>query len=73
MDLPYIAGHPIFPTADEAVGAIRAGWRQLGVALRSASDVQLEHPVRFWGYGRDRQRRARCCEPAVRNTRAPNR
>jgi hypothetical protein len=48
---PYIAGHPIFTTADEAVGAMRAGWRQIGAALRSASDEQLEHPVRFWGYG----------------------
>ena len=26
---PYIAGHPIFTMADEAVGAMRAGWRQL--------------------------------------------
>ena len=48
---PYIAGHPIFTTADEAVGTMRAGWRQIGAALRSASDEQLERPVRFWGYG----------------------
>ena len=48
---PYIAGHPIFTTADEAVGVMRAGWRQIGAALRSASDEQLERPVRFWGYG----------------------
>ncbi len=48
---PYLARHPIFSTADEAVGAMRAGWRQIGAALRSASDEQLERPVRFWGYG----------------------
>jgi DinB superfamily len=48
---PYIAAHPIFTTADEAVGAMRAGWRALDAALRSASDEQLERPVRFWGYG----------------------
>ena len=48
---PYIAAHPIFTTAEEAVGAMRAGWRALDVALRSARDEQLERPVRFWGYG----------------------
>jgi hypothetical protein len=48
---PYIAGHPIFTTADEAVRAMKAGWRQIGAALRSANDEQLERPVRFWGYG----------------------
>jgi hypothetical protein len=48
---PYIAAHPIFTTAEEAVGAMSAGWRALDAALRSASDEQLERPVRFWGYG----------------------
>lgn len=48
---PYIAAHPIFTTADEAVGAMRAGWRALEAALREATDEQLERPVRFWGYG----------------------
>ncbi len=48
---PYIAGHPIFTTAEEAVEAMKAGWREIGVALRSASDEQLGRPVRFWGYG----------------------
>lgn len=48
---PYIAAHPIFTTAEAAVGTMRAGWRELGAALRSASDEQLEQPVRFWGYG----------------------
>lgn len=48
---PYIADHPIFTTAEEAVGTMRAGWRALDAALRSATDEQLERPVRFWGYG----------------------
>ena len=48
---PYIAAHPIFTTAGEAVDAMRAGWRALGAAVRSASDEALERPTRFWGYG----------------------
>jgi hypothetical protein len=48
---PYIAAHPIFTTAADAVGAMRAGWRALGAALRSADDEQLERPTAFWGYG----------------------
>ena len=48
---PYIAAHPIFINAEQAVGAMRAGWRELDAALRSATDEQLEQPVRFWGYG----------------------
>ncbi|MEA3054898.1 MAG: hypothetical protein QOD30_330, partial [Actinomycetota bacterium] len=48
---PYLALHPIFTTADEAVGAMRTGWRALGAALGDATDDQLERPTRFWGYG----------------------
>jgi len=48
---PYLALHPIFTTADEAVDVMRTGWRALGAALRSATDEQLEEPKRFWGYG----------------------
>ena len=48
---PYITAHPVFTTAEEAVGVMRAGWRALDTALRSAGDEQLEQPVRFWGYG----------------------
>jgi hypothetical protein len=48
---PYIASHPIFTTADEAVTAMRAGWRALDTALHSATDEQLEQSMRFWGYG----------------------
>jgi len=48
---PYISVHPIFTTADEAVTAMRTGWRALDTALRAATDEQLERPTRFWGYG----------------------
>ena len=48
---PYIAAHPIFTTAEEAVTAMQTGWRALDSALRSATDEQLERPTPFWGYG----------------------
>jgi hypothetical protein len=48
---PYIATHPIFTSAEQAVSTMQAGWRDLGTALRSASDEDLERPTRFWGYG----------------------
>jgi DinB superfamily len=48
---PYIAPHPVFTTADEAVATMRDGWRALDRALHEATDEQLEVPTRFWGYG----------------------
>ena len=48
---PYIATHPMFTSADEAVTWMRTGWRALDTALRSATDEALERPARFWGYG----------------------
>jgi hypothetical protein len=48
---PYLALHPIRTTADDAVGAMRDGWRALQAALTSATDEQLEEPKAFWGYG----------------------
>ena len=48
---PYIAAHPMFTGAEDAVSAMRTGWRALDTALRSATDEQLERPNRFWGYG----------------------
>jgi hypothetical protein len=48
---PYIAVHPIFMTAGDAVAAMQAGWRALEAALRSAADERLERPTRFWDYG----------------------
>jgi hypothetical protein len=48
---PYNTAHPVFRTADEAVDAMRTGWRALDAALRSVTDEQLERPTAFWGYG----------------------
>jgi hypothetical protein len=48
---PYIANHPMFANADEAVASMRRGWQALDTALQSATDEQLERPTRFWGYG----------------------
>lgn len=48
---PYIADHPVFTSAEEAVRTLRDGWNALGEALAAASDEQLEQPTRFWGYG----------------------
>ncbi len=48
---PYLAPHPVFTNATDAVEAMRAGWRALDLALRSASDEHLEVPTRFWSYG----------------------
>ena len=48
---PYLATHPMHTTADEAVAAMRTGWRALDAALAEATDEQLERPTRFWGYG----------------------
>jgi hypothetical protein len=47
---PYIADHPVFTSADEAVQTMRAGWRELDWALQGSTDEQLERQTRFWGY-----------------------
>jgi hypothetical protein len=48
---PYIAAHPVFTTAGDAVEVMRAGWRALDRALRESTDEQLEQTARFWTYG----------------------
>ena len=48
---PYITTHPMFTSAEDAITAMRTGWRALETALRSATDEQLERPTPFWGYG----------------------
>jgi hypothetical protein len=47
---PYIADHPVFASADEAVQTLRTGWRALDQELQNSTDEQLERQVRFWGY-----------------------
>ena len=48
---PYSTDHPIFISAAEAVETMQHGWRALDQALQAATDEQLEHQTRFWGYG----------------------
>jgi hypothetical protein len=48
---PYLAGHPIFRSAHDAVTAMRSGWRALDAALAASTDEQLERRIRFPGYG----------------------
>ena len=47
---PYIADHPVFASADEAVQTLRRGWRALDRELQASTDEQLELQTRFWGY-----------------------
>jgi hypothetical protein len=47
---PYLADHPVFTSASEAVETMRGGWRALDRALRASTDEQLEQQNRFWGY-----------------------
>lgn len=47
---PYIADHPRFTSAAEAVEALQSGWRDLRSAMQAATDEQLGQKIRFWGY-----------------------
>jgi hypothetical protein len=47
---PYLGDHLIFISADDAALTMRTGWRALDRALQTATDVQLEHRTRVWGY-----------------------
>ena len=46
---PYLASHPVFTNASDAVEAMRAGWRALDLALQSPSDEQLHRPHEVLG------------------------
>jgi hypothetical protein len=48
---PYLVSHPAFARADDAVTAMREGWRALDRALRASTDEQLEMEARWWSYG----------------------
>jgi hypothetical protein len=45
---PYFADHPVFITSNEAVEAMRAGWRALDQALRASTDDALDRATQFW-------------------------
>ena len=46
---PYIADHPVFTSADEAVQTMRTGWGALDRELQVSTDEPLERQTRFWG------------------------
>ncbi|HEV2370295.1 MAG TPA: DinB family protein [Acidimicrobiales bacterium] len=47
---PYIAEHPVFISARDAVETMTDGWRALDRALQTSNDEQLERRTHFWGY-----------------------
>jgi hypothetical protein len=47
---PYVAVHPIFPTAVEAVTELQTGWNRLRAGLLLSTDEQLQERVRFSSY-----------------------
>ena len=47
---PYLTDHPVFTSADEAVQAMRTGWRALDHALQVSTDEHVERQTRFWGF-----------------------
>jgi hypothetical protein len=47
---PYLEHHEIFTSADRAVTVLRDGWASLRAAIESATDDQLERPVRRYTY-----------------------
>ncbi len=47
---PYLEHHEIFRTADRAVEVLRSGWSSFRGSLESASDDDLERPVRRYTY-----------------------
>jgi len=51
---PYIAKHPIFTTADDAVDTMRAGWSRLIERLQQATDDDLAKPTEWHSYGQAR-------------------
>ena len=50
---PYMSVHPVFFAPDEAVNAMRAGWRALDQAIRASTDEGLDLTTRFWSYSDD--------------------
>lgn len=57
---PYLAHHPIFTSAAEAVGALRGGWQRLRGAIERADDDQLEATAAGYTYAAERPRGGLC-------------
>jgi DinB superfamily len=47
---PYLTGHPVFTSGDDAVDTMRDGWRALDRALHASTDEELERRyVEYYG------------------------
>jgi DinB superfamily len=57
---PYLAHHPIFTSAAEAVTALRDGWRGLREAIQRADDDQLEATTAGYTYAAEPPRGGVC-------------
>jgi hypothetical protein len=57
---PYLAHHPIFTSAAEAVAALRDGWQRLREAIQRADDDQLEVTTAGYTYAQEPPRGGLC-------------
>ena len=57
---PYLAHHPIFTRAAEAVTALRGGWQRLRAAIERAGDDQLEVTTAGYTYAAEPPRGGLC-------------
>ncbi|MGH8995442.1 MAG: DinB family protein [Acidimicrobiales bacterium] len=57
---PYLAHHPIFTSAGEAVAALRDGWERLRVTIEQADDEQLEVSTAQYTYAAEPMRDGLC-------------
>jgi hypothetical protein len=57
---PYLAHHPMFTSAAEAVAALRDGWGRLRAAIERADDTQLELTSPGYSYAAEPPRGGLC-------------
>jgi hypothetical protein len=57
---PYLAHHPMFTSAAEAVTALRDGWQKLRGAIERADDDQLEVTTAAYTYAAEPPRGGLC-------------
>ena len=57
---PYLAHHPMFTSAGEAVAALQDGWRRLGEAIERADDEHLGQAVAGYTYAPEPPRDGLC-------------
>ena len=52
---PYLAHHPIFTTADDAMAALRRGWAALRAAIEATSDAEFARTAARYTYSGERR------------------